>query len=175
MTKTSEGLPHRIEGLAKGREGPNPGFIYYVSWSSGQKALSGGVGLQGVEIEMDPPGNGNQDGTPAERCVDDTLSQQSLSVGASPYGIVNLAGNVAEWTGDWYLANHYENATEVDPVGPEEGWRVDAQNPEGFEAIVARGGSLGTGSGSLRTFHRTAEPADATSNGLGFRCVFNPK
>ena len=42
VDKKSEGLLPRIEGLAKGREGQNPGFIYYVSWSSGQKALDGG-------------------------------------------------------------------------------------------------------------------------------------
>ena len=112
---------------------------------------------------------------PAQRCVDDTLPQDYLEQGQSPYGIYNMAGNVSEWTEDYFQSTHYESAVNQDPVGPPEGWHSDPLHPEGFEAVVARGGSLGTGSGSLRTFHRMPEPNDATSNGLGFRCVFEPR
>jgi len=117
----------------------------------------------------------NGEGLAAERCVDDTLPNNALEAGQSPYGIYNMSGNVSEWSLDYFLADHYENAADSNPSGPERGWHVDPLHPDGFEAIVARGGSLGTGSGSLRTFHRSAEPSDATSNGMGFRCVFEPR
>ena len=34
-----------------------------------------------------------------------------------------------------------------------------------------RGGSFATGDYAFRTIHRYVEPADATSNGVGFRCA----
>ena len=84
----------------------------------------------------------DETGQPIARCVDDTVPVESYPQGTSPYGVLQMAGNVAEWVQDYY------SETER----------------------LSRGGSLGTGEGSLRTFHRTPEPLDATSNGLGFRC-----
>ena len=84
----------------------------------------------------------SEDGVPLERCINDTVPVDSYHQGASPYGVLQLAGNVAEWVKGSF------SETE----------------------LISRGGSLGTGEGSLRTFHRTPEPLEATSNGLGFRC-----
>ncbi|MEC7988272.1 MAG: SUMF1/EgtB/PvdO family nonheme iron enzyme [Myxococcota bacterium] len=102
-------------------------------------------------------------------CVDDTQPVGSYPAGF--FGLYDMAGNVSEWIHDWYQANYYDESPTENPVGPASGWSVDEMNPDGFEAGLARGGSLGSGAGSLRSFHRVAEPIDATSNGLGFRCV----
>lgn len=39
----------------------------------------------------------------------------------SPYGVLHMAGNVAEWVNDWYGAEYYALAPTADPPGPAEG------------------------------------------------------
>ena len=41
--------------------------------------------------------------------------------GASPYGALDLAGNVAEWVADWYAADYYASSPAQDPAGPTTG------------------------------------------------------
>jgi formylglycine-generating enzyme required for sulfatase activity len=103
-------------------------------------------------------------------CVDDTVAVGSYASGASPYGALDMAGNVAEWVHDWYRDDYYATSPDTDPTGPDSGWS-DMLPGGGGEARITRGGSYGQGDYSLRVFHRYVEPADGTSNGVGFRCV----
>ncbi|MBN1678703.1 MAG: SUMF1/EgtB/PvdO family nonheme iron enzyme [Anaerolineae bacterium] len=92
-----------------------------------------------------------------------TEAVTSYPEGASPYGIYNMSGNVAEWVSDWYQANYYSqqlNNLEPNPQGP----------PTGTEKVL-RGGSWDTVPLLLRAVHRqNVEPGLPTA-ATGFRCV----
>jgi len=45
----------------------------------------------------------------------------SYEKGKSPYGIYNLAGNVQEWTADWYDDHYYKISPKRNPTGPSQG------------------------------------------------------
>lgn len=86
--------------------------------------------------------------------------------GASPYGILDMAGNVAEWVGDFYGEQFYaQSASGVasNPTGP----------VAGLEKVL-RGGSWNTVPFFTRTIHRQSwDPADS-QRWIGFRCAANP-
>ncbi|NJN97915.1 MAG: formylglycine-generating enzyme family protein, partial [Anaerolineales bacterium] len=50
-----------------------------------------------------------------------TTRVDDFPVGASPYGALNMAGNVWEWVADWYSPDYYANSPSRNPTGPAEG------------------------------------------------------
>ena len=87
----------------------------------------------------------------------------ALPDGASDYGVLNLAGNVAEWVSDWYDPRFYgrPEATIPDPTGP----------VSGTEKVV-RGGSWDAVPFFARTVHRQSrDPLQPPTAWIGFRCV----
>jgi formylglycine-generating enzyme required for sulfatase activity len=82
--------------------------------------------------------------------------------GASPYGVVDGAGNVREWTADWYAASYYGEAPDTDPPGPAEG-----------ASRVVRGGSFASTPAQLRVTARIAADPAQNHDDVGFRCVYD--
>ncbi|MBV6469108.1 MAG: Serine/threonine-protein kinase pkn1 [Nitrospirae bacterium] len=89
-----------------------------------------------------------------------TMPVGSFPEGASPYGVLDMAGNAAEWVQDWYNPNFYRIAPLTNPQGPDRG------------AIKAmRGGSWLKPAVSLRTTDRDWGTMDSRPSGTGFRCA----
>ena len=78
----------------------------------------------------------------------------------NPFGLRNLAGNVAEWVADFYADDAYKGGTKKNPVGPR----------TGGERVI-RGGSYDTGDSELRTFDRRKINPTEAKPWLGFRIV----
>ena len=89
-----------------------------------------------------------------------TMPVGSFPQSRSPYGLYDMAGNVAEWVQDWYDPNYYRSAPLSNPSGPERG------------AIKAmRGGSWLKPAVSLRVTDRDWGTMDSRPSGTGFRCA----
>lgn len=66
--------------------------------------------------------------------VGDTTRVGNFPAGASPFGILDMAGNVAEWVHDYYDSNYYASNVTMNPPGP--GSRSN------FFSRVVRGGTF---------------------------------
>ncbi|MBI3024284.1 MAG: SUMF1/EgtB/PvdO family nonheme iron enzyme [Candidatus Tectomicrobia bacterium] len=92
------------------------------------------------------------------------LPPGSYPGGTSPYGAADMAGNVAEWVGDYHDPGYYREAPDRNPQGPERG----AQR-------VVRGGFWRDGEERLQTFRRWRLPPAQKHGGVGFRCAGSVK
>jgi hypothetical protein len=81
----------------------------------------------------------------------------SFPAGVSPYGALDMAGNVAEWVSDRYDSGYYAGSPEQNPPGPDVG-----------KGRVVRGGSWVDSYPYIRAAYRDVYDASATA---GFRCV----
>jgi len=109
---------------------------------------------------------GNDPPTPAHAVFGLKEGSDTVSVignrdkGKSPYGVHDLAGNLYEWTTDWYDEEFYSKNPAINPRGPAEG-----------TAKVQRGGSYINGAYRLRSSFRTkGDPTEHDPN-VGFRCA----
>jgi eukaryotic-like serine/threonine-protein kinase len=95
--------------------------------------------------------------------IGDTTPVGSYPLGASPYGLLDMAGNVRQWVADWFDALFYRNSPLQNPLGPGLGVKR-----------VLRGGSFKDPANGVRVTTRFEhEPGSAGMN-RGFRCAISP-
>jgi formylglycine-generating enzyme required for sulfatase activity len=97
---------------------------------------------------------------------DGTAPVGSFPGGASPYGVLDLAGNVWEWVYDAYDSNYYGQSPASNPI---------SDNPAGDAAWVPRvyrGGSWNDlNADSLCAFQRASDLPNVSTYNIGFRCA----
>jgi formylglycine-generating enzyme len=105
-------------------------------------------------------------------------------VGSFPpngYGLHEMAGNVWEWTTDWYRSSHEAGASACcapsNPRGGKLEESFDPAQPIKIPRRVMKGGSYLCAPNYCRRYRpaaRMAQPIDTSTCHLGFRCIVRP-
>jgi len=113
---------------------------------------------RGTEAYIYPWGNEWADGkaNTEESGYRGTTIVGSFPGGASPYGVMDMAGNVSEWTADWFEA--YPGSTYQSAYF-------------GKKYRVIRGGGWFSEARLVRTTERSCSTVDLRNDDVGFRCA----
>jgi formylglycine-generating enzyme required for sulfatase activity len=171
-----QALPSYASKYSPGDNHPVVGISWedaaaYCKWLSGKLGVRFNFKLpteaqwekaaRGTDNREYPWGNKVPDKTLANFAsnVGKTVPVGSYSGGASPYGLLDMAGNVWEWCQDWYDGKYYHlTASITNPPGPQVGI-----------SRVMRGGCWGSGAIFLRCAARYGIAPSFRGIIIGFR------
>ncbi len=110
--------------------------------------------------------NNAQCRAPGSAYPDSTAPVGSFPSGASPYGVMDMSGNVRVWCADWYDEYYYLHSPKKNPTGP----------TNGVKRVLRGGADLGVENdySIFMCDNRDCYAPDKFFDDIGFRCVKMP-